>query len=367
MKIGFFAPLPPAQTGVADYAAQLARELQRHATVLLNQPGDGNLYHVGNNRLHADIYRRALADPGVVVLHDALLHHLMLGMLDRDAYLAEFVYNYGAWMRGLGEELWRDRGHAAADPRFFDYAMLRRLGEASLAVVVHNPAAARRVREHAPAARVIEIPHLAPAPPPVGDRDDLRRDLGLPPRTLVVGVFGHLRESKRIPIVHRAVARARERGGEVLLVIAGQIASPELARALEPLLAADFVLRSGYLDEAQFWRWARAVDVCVNLRYPAAGETSGIGVRLMAAGTPVVFTAGDEVSRIPADAALRVPAGPGETDHLTELLLWLAADAKAVQRLGSQARRYAVEELGAERIGRLFLEVLHGAGRALAP
>ena len=367
MRIGHFAPLPPAKTGVADYAAQLAAELARHAAIVPGASGDVNLYHIGNNRLHSEIYRRALAEPGVVVLHDALLHHLLLGMLDETAYVAEFIHNYGEWMRGLAADLWRGRAHAASDPRYFEYALLRRLGEASRAVIVHNPAAARRVRAHAPGACVVEIPHLAPAPPPAEDRAELRRSLGLPPSTLVAGVFGHLRESKRISAVHRAVARARDRGADMQLVIAGDIASAEYARALEPVFAAEFVRHTGFLAESDFWRWARAVDICVNLRFPPAGETSGIGVRMMAAGTPVVFTAGEEVSRIPGDVALRVSAGPEETDHLTDLLLWLSVDRKALRRLGEQAERYVTGELGAERIGREFLAVLEGASVATRP
>ena len=42
---------------------------------------DVALYHVGNNALHREIYQRALTNPGVVVLHDAVLQHLLLGML----------------------------------------------------------------------------------------------------------------------------------------------------------------------------------------------------------------------------------------------------------------------------------------------
>jgi hypothetical protein len=108
---------------------------------------DVALYHLGNNPLHREIYRRALAEPGVVVLHDAVLHHFFLGALDRAAYIDEFVYNYGEWHRGLArEDLWRARASSGFDRRYFDYPMLKRIAERSRAVVVHNPAAARMVR-----------------------------------------------------------------------------------------------------------------------------------------------------------------------------------------------------------------------------
>ena len=96
MKVGFFSPLPPAPTGVADYSATLLPLLRSCGAVeIAPEECDVALYHVGNNALHRDIYQRALAHPGVVVLHDAVLQHLLLGMLDSNEYVEEFVYNYG--------------------------------------------------------------------------------------------------------------------------------------------------------------------------------------------------------------------------------------------------------------------------------
>ena len=52
MKVGYFSPLPPARTGVADYASALLHALRRVSTVEVNASRpDVNLYHVGNNQL----------------------------------------------------------------------------------------------------------------------------------------------------------------------------------------------------------------------------------------------------------------------------------------------------------------------------
>ena len=117
MTAGFYSPLPPARTGVADYSAALLTGASSAVERACERDGDINLYHLGNNQLHAPIYRRALARPGVVVLHDAVLHHFMLGSLPREQYLDEFIYNYGEWSRGLAESLWRDRARSAGDSR----------------------------------------------------------------------------------------------------------------------------------------------------------------------------------------------------------------------------------------------------------
>src|SRR5438477_11723580 len=151
MKVGFFSPLPPAATGVADYSAALLALLRSFGTVEITpETCDVALYHVGNNALHRDIYQRALTHPGVVVLHDAVLQHLLLGILSSHEYIEEFVYNYGESARELGCQLWEQRARSGADARYFAYPMLKRIANASRAIIVHNPAAAKLVREHAP-------------------------------------------------------------------------------------------------------------------------------------------------------------------------------------------------------------------------
>ena len=337
LKAGFYAPLPPAHTGVADYAAALLKGLRAHGRVeAAPEHCDVALYHLGNNRLHAEIYRRALKQPGVVVLHDAVLHHFLLGQLDQASYVEEFVYNYGEWNRGLAGELWRGRAASGADFRYFQFPMLRRALESARAVVVHNPAAARIAREHAPGARVEEIPHLF-ADPPLGSEAEAiryRQRLGIGPEVFLFGVFGYLRESKRLVSVLDAFARLHSECPRAALLIAGEFVSTDLARAIEPFLGASGVYRLPHLSERDFWTAAQAVDACINLRYPAAGETSGIAIRLMGIGKPVLLTDGEECARFPEDACLRIAGGAAERDSLLQHLYLLTSVNEVAKAIG---------------------------------
>jgi glycosyltransferase involved in cell wall biosynthesis len=370
VNVGFFAPMPPAPTGVADYASALFNALREHGSaerapdsVELN---DGRaevaLYHIGNNHLHREIYAQAIEQPGVAVLHDAVLHHFFLGTLDESAYMEEFVLNYGEWSRGMAEELWRNRARSATDPRYFDYPMLKRIATRSRAIVVHNPAAAAAVRRHAPGASIVEIPHLfiARELPDAAETLRLRASLGLGPRTLLVGVFGHMRESKRLPAIVRAMHKAWNAGADASLLIAGAFASTDLDRAAASLLQDSRILRTGYLPEPDFWRYAAATDVCVNLRFPTAGETSGIATRMMGIGKPVVFTASEEIARIPENACLRVDAGAAEEEMLEGIIMWLARDCEAGTEIGKRAARHIAAEHAIEIVAAKYWEVLRG-------
>jgi glycosyltransferase involved in cell wall biosynthesis len=239
--------------------------------------------------------------------------------------------------------------------------MLKRIAEASRAVIVHNPAAAREVRKHAAGACVAEIPHLFLPPELPSEVDTLRfrAELGLGLRTLLVGVFGHHRESKRLPVVIRALELAWRAGADAKLLVAGAFASTDLERSLMPRLSTDpRILRMGHLPEREFWRYAAAADLCINLRFPTAAETSGVAVRLMGIGKPVVFTAGEEIARIPENACLRVEIGPLEEEMLAGYIVWLAGDREAAQEIGARAAAHIAKEHAVDVVAESYWAVL---------
>jgi glycosyltransferase involved in cell wall biosynthesis len=350
--------MPPARTGIADYSQALSGALRAHADIRLNADGDLNLYHLGNNQLHRDIYHRAIARPGVVVLHDAVLHHFFLGSHDEEAYVEEFVHNYAEWSRPLAAKLWRGRSRSAADVRYFRYPMLRRVAESARVLIVHNPAAAAMVRSAAPTARVVEIPHLFVPPAPVEPWriERLRQTWGLGPSAFVFGVFGHLRESKRIATILKAFRLVRASLPQAVLLMAGDFVSSDLARAFPE--SEPGVIRYPYLPESDFWIAAHAVDACISLRYPAAGETSGISIRLMGIGKPVIVTADAETSLFPTTGCLRIDPGPVEQDMLVEAMRMLIQFPDFGRRIGRLAGTHITSVHAIETVAMRYWETL---------
>ena len=359
MTVGFFSPLPPAPTGVADYSAALLPLLRGFGTVDVSpEKCDVALYHVGNNALHREIYQRALIQPGIAVLHDAVLQHFLLGTLSADQYLEEFVYNYGESSRAQGRQLWEQRARSGADARYFAHPMLKRIATASRAIIVHNPAAAALVHKHAPQTPVVEIPHLF-QPPDLPSPEETRRfreSLGIGKQTLLIGTFGHQRETKRLSVLLRAFQRAGRI--DARLLVSGDFVSRALESALAPLLQHPRILRTAYLPEAEMWRYAAATDLCINLRYPSAAETSGIAVRMMGIGKPVVFTASEALDRIPENACLRVPVGSDEEEMLAGYIAWLAANRSAAVEIGKRAAAHIREHHAPEKVASEYWSVL---------
>ena len=351
-----YAPPKGAHTGVADYAETL------RAAMAPFGPLPTPLYHLGNNRLHTEIYARALAEPGVVVLHDAVLHHFLLGNLPREKYVEEFVYCYGEWRRDLAEELWNERGASGVDPRYFELPMLRRAMERARAVIVHNPGAARMARAEG-ACAVHVIPHFfeAAAMPDAADVAQFRTRIGVGQGTVLFGVLGYLRETKRVLASIRTFKKLNEARPDTALLLAGEIVSRDLARLLESEGTHPAIRRLPRLSDHDFLIAGASIDCCLNLRYPGAGETSGIAIRMMGMGKPVIVTEGAEYDEIPVTACLRVSSGVAEKAELFDHMVMAVTLPRIAKEIGDRARRHIRGNHSLESVALKYWQVLCAA------
>ena len=113
-----------------------------------------------------------------------------------------------------------------------------------------------------------------------------------------------------------------------------------------------------HLSEREFWLAAGAVDACINLRYPLAGETSAIAIRLMGIGKPVLVTESEECSRFPADGCLRIASGVEERDSLWSHLVLLTSMAGVGRAIGQRGAGHIRNQHGLEQVARLYWDAL---------
>ena len=156
MDVAWHSPMPPARTGVAHYSSIVL-------PALLRQPATGNwppIYHLGNNPFHESIYVRAMREPGIIVLHDVVLHHLIVEMTlargDVEGYAAALRASHGeageAWARGRAAGMHDEIGNFLL-PASIDVARRSR------AVIVHNEWAADRLLSFGIETPVYVVPH----------------------------------------------------------------------------------------------------------------------------------------------------------------------------------------------------------------
>src|SRR5262249_36035942 len=215
---------PTAGSGRPASARRLLPARRERIDVVVADPGtrppaaDIALYHLGNDPdAHGWISDALLRRPGVVVLHEYVLHHLVAGVTigrgDGRGYLNAMEREFGVAGRLLGlgvldnllPLLWETQ------PERFPLSGVY-LDNAT-GLIVHSAYVAERAREAGYDGRVWRIPH--PGWP--HGRIEPAAGVGGAP---LVGCFGFLNMNKRIPQLLEAFAwfRRTHPGAKLLLV-----------------------------------------------------------------------------------------------------------------------------------------------------
>jgi glycosyltransferase involved in cell wall biosynthesis len=370
MKVAYVSPLPPERSGIADYSALLLPALAKELNVDVVRRGrhlprgaDAILYHLGNDvDAHGWIFRLLEQRRGVVVLHDFVLHHLMAGLTvgrgDGEAYLRLLEAEAGIAGRLVGHGVLEGSVAPLWESRPQDFPLVDSVLARADGVIVHSAYVARRVRMRRYEGPIWHIPHPAWDVP-------RRRPFPLPNRDrTVIGCFGNLNAAKRLPQLLESVARLRAEDRGVLLVLAGSVAPglevAERAARLGLEEGKDLLLL-GRVTEDRLWDLILASDVCVTLRHPTMGETSGIAIRALSAGKPLVVSDAGWFAELPPGVAAKVPVDAWEVDTLTTILAALCEDRTLRERVGRSALEYASREHRLERVAGLYAAALEEA------
>lgn len=383
MKIAYFSPLPPQRTGIADYSNDLLPYLAEDAVVTLfvdpdvavhaelvsrfpirsisEYPAcrwdfDIALYQMGNSLFHELIYQTLQHFPGVTVLHDYSLHHLVAGVTawrgNFSGYCREMGYACG--LTGVHQAREVQRG--LRDYPLFDYSLNERCADLSLGLIAHSDYACRRLQRLPEAPPVVKVNQPIPLPP---QRQKTRTALGLPNEAFIVGQFGQMTLEKRLGDVTAAFRRLRQARPDARLLLVGEV--PEwfegLPTALEGLDEA--VITLGYVPDVNtYYDYISASDLCVNLRRPTLGETSASLLRIMAVGRPVVVSDAGWYSELPDDCCLKLKHDGAEIEKLAQYMLELADDRERRWQVGEKARAYVAENCNPRATARAYLEFI---------
>jgi glycosyltransferase involved in cell wall biosynthesis len=363
VRVAYYSPVPPERTGIADYTALLLPALRERVDLDVAKRGgrargDVSLYHLGNNpEAHGWILERLRVEPGVVVLHDFVLHHLIAGMTlgrkDGPSYLAALERDGGiaARLLGLGvidgciPPLWEVRPE--------DFPLCDAALDHATGVIVHSRYVGDRVRERGYAGPVWHVPHPAwPAPAIEPERPE-----GDP----VFGAFGNLNASKRVGQLLDGFARVHERQPSATLVIVGAAAPGlDLDLRIEAAGLYGAVGWDDYVDERRLWSLMNGVDAVVSLRSPTMGETSGTVIRALTLGKPLVVSDVGWFAELPDTVALKVPPDEREAAAVAEALERLT-DPATRAAMGSAARSLAETEHALGHVADLYVAALEEA------
>jgi glycosyltransferase involved in cell wall biosynthesis len=367
------SPLPPVRSGIADYAERLGVCLS-HRYQLSSDSGQDNgsrgsegdpglriLYHVGNSFHHYPAFRAALEKPGVVVLHDwslhGMIHYCTVREGNPDRYRDLMFDSYGLRGRYHADKV--IAGEASID--FLTYPLSEILVRSSRGIVVHSRWMLERVTAVSGHPPVRLIPHGADIFEGHVEIAQETAALGLPTGRFVILCFGRINRHKRIDVLLRAFQRFHQRYREGLLVLAGEIdesARGEVLPLLERSGLGDSLCVLGYVPLERLGLLLRSASVCVNLRFPTLGETSGSVLRALGMGRPAIVTDAGAFRELPDDCVWKVPVDRRESDLLFAYLEALCLRPEVRRQMGVNARAWVRKTCLWERVSAAYASFL---------
>lgn len=388
-RIAYCSPVNPAPSGISDYSEELLPYLGQYATLTLytadglhpanphlmrhlevlplrrlereqrRRPYDAILYHIGNSPAHGAIWRMAHRLPGVIVLHDFVLHHFMLwyaAMVEHDIqrYVRFMARQYGAEGEHIAQLMIRSQFTDAA----FAFPCCEPVVAAAAGLLTHSHYVQRQVAALRPDLPTAVVPMGVPLPQRI-DRATARARLGLPADALILASFGHINAYKRLEPTLRALLELRREHPDTRYILVGSI-SPnyDVLGLIERMGLEDVVQVTGYVPRSAFEDYVAAADICLNLRHPTAGETSASLLRLLGAGRPTLVSATGAFAELPPGVVAQVDTDSSEGDLILAYCRLLAARPDLAAAMGDQARAYVAREHALDRAAQGYVRFL---------
>ena len=401
--IAFFSPFRPLQSGISDYSEEIIPSLAAYydldlcvddgyspqvalsgsqrfirpvgfeRDVYTRRRGYKTvLYQMGNSRFHAYMYSLLRRYAGITILHD----YNLCGMIN------QAWQEQPQWGISLPTELTHSLGKTRAEEVLgsIEAGNLsvgdlpsqgifgnRRIFTRSLGVIVHNQWSFDKAIEDSRdcGTPIALIPPVMPPAVLDGGPEQirlLRRKWNIPEDAFVYASCGIVATTKRPYAVLDAFREQLAELPHAFLIFVGSVEMGPMNFEAEISRRGltNHVRISGFVDVPTFNEYLCLSDVCVTLRYPSNGETSGALIRMLVHAKPSIVTDIGSFADFPDEVVHKLPT-PDKGDEVGELrraFHLMATNEEYRTGLGRRAVEYMHREHAPERCARLYADFI---------
>lgn len=370
--IALFSPLNPIKTGISDYTEEMLQALAEYFKIDIyiasdyepenrSLPNDfkisvfdpvifdpsqyaGIVYHMGNYYAgHSYIYESLKKFPGIVVLHDYVLQGFYAEKFDADGDFSQYrelqVKAYGETGAALAEQIAdKSRIPIWESDAAFDFPLNEEIVEHAQGLIVHSEFIAHKLRQKTDKPLTF-IPHHGHVLKDF-DRTAIRNGLDVKPEELLICSAGFINKNKRYEPVLSALAELPEVNFKYL------IAGKDRGNLLRNYLTGkeEYIIRRGHLPINDLEGVIAASDICINLRYPTMGESSGSLLRMMGYSKPTLVTQYGSYAEFPDYCVIKIAPDIDEKEMIKRAVYALHEDEDFRISLGKEAGDYVARE-----------------------
>lgn len=394
--IAFFTPLPPIKSGISDYSVDIIKALYEYyqidvyidegykpdivfddqIQIFSHKEFERNrnkykeiIYQVGNSEYHIYMYRYIQKYKGVVVLHDYNMHGILIyhslenGKLNYSIYEKILKEDYtDQQVRFYLEQLKAGK----TGYKTWEWELNGFISNYAKRIIVHSFEAKEKLLEKNIKQNVKQIWHYADTQINKINRAEFKKNAGYSDNIVLFSAFGHIQETKRpIPIL-KAFKKVIEEYPNARLIFVGKM-SDETERQFETVLEQKnlkaYVKVTGYTTLEDFDNYISITDVCLNLRYPYNGETSGSMMRNLVQGNAVVVNGIGSFNELPEHVCIKLPnvmtmSVVDEIEQIYNAMKGIFERPEEYQKIRENAKRFAKEELEVKAIARRYRDFI---------
>ncbi len=380
MKIAWFSPLPPQHSGISEYSVSIVKKLINYTHVDLWTEGDADIallptssvfrydrmdmevvlqklqeydtviYNMGNNYVfHKHMYDVLRKFPGVVILHDYVMHHFFMGYFmefknNIDSYFGMIRSYYGPQAEKIIKEALIKGEAIHESDRVINYPLCEPIILRATAIITHTRFVYEKIRD------LTLCPIMVVRHPPL-NMDIAEDDFQFEEGKLYIFIGGEITPNKMVDKVVEAFSDYRDLPKlrhKIKVLIVGDDKTGKIKRLIEAKGLNDiFLILGRKQQEAVFNYYIKNSHICINLRYPTMGESSGVLQRCMQFGKPTIVTKIGFYEELPNDIVIKIPYG--QEKNIPHVIKDYIENSSKYFDIGKRAKEYVEMEHSLEK------------------
>jgi len=377
-KIAWFTPLPPQETGIANYNASLIPHLMQDFNIdLVIDSGysadddylsancsilstgefeakyslrtyDQCVYQIGNSPFHTYMFPFIEKYGGAVVLHEVYMDGIARFLDSQNSINGSFLLNAYLYAPELARQKELFHVDSAEYSHIRTIALLSHILNSTDGVLVHSKHACNMLQEIMPvhSCPITVSEHGASLPILLleSEKKQLKSKLGIEDGKIICSTFGNIQRFKGIEDIIEALFQlSPEMKRKIVFFFVGSCHEFNLKWFDELISKASLagldMRKTGYLDDKFFLDYINVSDVALSLRTFSRGESSGALLHLLSRGIPAIVYDIGFFSEIDDNAVLKIPLS--DTEALKNQIERLITNEELRKTASKHARDFA--------------------------
>ncbi len=308
---------------------------------------DSLIYNLGDNiNFHKTIYETAIKNPGIVILHDLVMHHFFASyyldhLHDAKGYINEATFSHGEKGNQLAQRILdRTAGPVWDKPTMLEFHMAKSAVFSAYGIVVHSKYSKNALVKIANVP-VIQIDFPEPRISQININATSSADVS-PHNKIRLLTYGVINPNKMIAETVDAIGRNQFLRENVLYNIVGSYShrTPYVERIIsliENYRLQESVHLLGYQPDEILYEQMQRSDIIINIRNPHFGESSWSLLEALFIGKPVIVWKHGYYDEFPDNVVEKV----NDCNELEKSLQQLCKNETLRRTLGRRGLRFA--------------------------